>query len=94
MEEPRTSDDAEKDEYPPDTEFGRAAAADQERVDAMAEGGDDEGSLPEGSANAPRAGGKAEPDDGPPENESVDEASEESFPASDPPSSTGSAAGG
>lgn len=88
--DPRATDDSTKDEYPPDTEFGRAAAADQEAVDALADEGVDESSLPEGSRPAPRAAGKAEAADG--EDEEADEASRESFPASDPPSSTGSTA--
>ena len=56
-----TTDDSEKDEYPPDTEFGRSAAEDHEKADELEREGLD-----------------------------PDEASEESFPASDPPSSTGS----
>lgn len=84
--EPRTNEDAEKDLYPPDSDFGRAAAADQERAARGEEPAEKE---------APRAGSKAEPDgdDEVDELDEVDEASRDSFPASDPPSSTGSTAG-
>lgn len=88
--EPRATEDSTRDEYPPDTGFGRAPTADQEAVDALADEGGDESSLPEGTRPAPRAAGKAEAADD--EDEEADEASRESFPASDPPSSTGSTA--
>lgn len=77
-------DDAEKDIYPADSQFGRAAAEDAER--AADAGGEEEGSA----RRVPRAGNKAEPD----ELDPVDEASADSFPASDPPSSTGTQSGG
>ena len=47
------------DPYPPDQQFGAAAAEDQEAVDAM---GDDEAAAAEGGREgAPRAANKAEP---------------------------------
>ncbi len=88
--EPRATEDSTRDEYPPDTGFGRAPTADQEVVDALAEEGEGESPLREGSRPVPPPAGKAEVDgDG---DEEPDEASRQSFPASDPPSSTGSTA--
>lgn len=69
-----TNDDAKKDEYPPDTQFGRAAAEDAERAEKQ-----DEAST----HDEVRAGNKAEPAE---DDDLVDEQSRESFPASDPPS--------
>lgn len=89
---PSTTDDSEKDQYPPDTEFGRAAANDEERVAELARQGADEDALPEADGRGPRAAGKAEPAGDDDRDERADTASEESFPASDPPSSTGSTA--
>jgi hypothetical protein len=79
-------------DYPPDSDFGRSAAEDQEKVDRLEDEGVDESSLDDEPAREPRAGGKAEPaGDGAREtgdrDAAVDEASEQSFPASDPPSS-------
>lgn len=77
--------DSEKDQYPPDTQFGRSASKDDDLVEEYVARGGSEESLPDTAAREPRAGAKAraEPDD----------TSDESFPASDPPSSTGSTAG-
>lgn len=68
-------DDAERDAYPPDAQFGRAAAEDAERAEkgeARRRGED------------VRAAGKAEPAGN--DDDVVDEQTAESFPASDPPS--------
>ncbi len=73
MSDESTSEDAEKDQYPPDTQFGRAAAEDAERAE--------EDEQPAGHGGV-RAGSKARPED----DDLVDEQSEELFPASDPPS--------
>lgn len=83
-EELRATETAEKDEYPPDTAFGRAASAKEEHLKAA--GTQD---RVDETDEAPRAAGKAAPVD---PGRAADEASEESFPASDPPSSTGSTA--
>jgi hypothetical protein len=71
--EDKASNDAEKDQYPPDAQFGRAAAEDAERAEEKGETGAGEGVRP---------GNKAEPATG---DDMVDEESKESFPASDPP---------
>jgi hypothetical protein len=94
--EQTASEDSEKDQYPPDSQFGRAAAADAELVDEIEKSGASAGDLPEGSSRREdvRAGNKAnvgkepERDDGALADDDalVDEQSEESFPASDPPS--------
>jgi hypothetical protein len=97
-----TQPDAEKDQYPPDAQFGRQAARDAERLDSLSERGATPGRLPDDPPDerddAPRAGSKAEPapGKGSTSGDTNDEevASEDSFPASDPPSSTGSTAGG
>lgn len=85
----RSGDEAEKDLYPADADFGRQAAEDEERLAR--------GETP-ARHEEPRAGSKAEPEPkdpvDPEPKDPVDEASEESFPASDPPSSSGSTAGG
>jgi hypothetical protein len=88
-----TTDDAEKDQYPPDSAFGRAAAEDQEKVDQLQDGGADASTVSDEPQREPRAASKAEPAGGTASSdEAVDEASDESFPASDPPSSSGSTA--
>lgn len=78
-----TQSDSEKDVYPPDAQFGRAAAVDAERVDE----GDSQPDLPARRRGDVRAGDKARPaDEAEADDDIVDEESEESFPASDPPS--------
>ena len=54
--EPRATEDSTRDEYPPDTGFGRAPTADQEVVDALAEEGEGESPLREGSRPVPPPG--------------------------------------
>jgi hypothetical protein len=71
--EDRARSDAEKDQYPPDAQFGRAAAEDAERAEEQGEAGSGDGVRP---------GNKAEPET---DDDMVDEESKESFPASDPP---------
>jgi hypothetical protein len=103
-EQASTQPDSEKDVYPPDADFGRQAARDEERVDEMAERGeapeDTSGDMTVDAGHAPRAASKAEPAQtstgGSPadRDDETDESSEDSFPASDPPSSTGSTASG
>lgn len=75
--------EAEKDAYPPDAQFGRAAAEDAERADELGAAGE---RRERDEQARPRAGNKAEPEELDPEElDPVDEASAESFPASDPP---------
>jgi hypothetical protein len=94
---PVGKDDTEKDAYPPDAQFGRAAAADAELADRSDAEGGGRGGPVVGDRSDIRAAGKATPDgeEGDPGEASgnvpaardiVDEQSEESFPASDPPS--------
>jgi len=73
-------DDTAKDAYPPDSQFGRTAARDAERADRE---GEEARSAVAEHAGEVRAADKAEPEA---ERDIVDEQSEESFPASDPPS--------
>jgi hypothetical protein len=108
-EQERNQPDSEKDQYPPDVDFGRQAARDAERLEQLEEhGGVSTGAAMPGDpseehADLPRAGSKAEPvaEDGASAGGrssgapgGVDDASDDSFPASDPPSSTGGTAGG